>query len=359
MPVSPDDLRMLVDTARDWVAENAPLQAGLRRDPALATSQWKGVAEMGWAAAAVPEALGGADFGFTGLGALLGAIGRELADIPLLSTGIFAAMVARHGSASMHQTLLPALLGGEKLGALALGEGAHHASTTTTTAERTGDGWKLTGRKSWVHAGATADVLLVSAQGEAPMLFVVDAKLVQREGISSVDGRSFAHIILDNVSVPEDALLSDVPATVNHVVNLARAGLAAEMVGACEKSIEITVDYLKTREQFGRQIGTFQALQHRSAQMLVDLELARSCVEAALVAADADGPELEELATLAKYMAGAAIHLASSEMVQLHGGIGMTSEHVAGNYLKWARVSEALFGGQALLADQYATIRGF
>lgn len=360
MSISADDLKMLTETARGWMSANAPARAGLRRDPALACAQWRAVADMGWVAAAVPETQGGAGFGYAGLGALLTEIGREIADIPLLASGLCAAIVARAGSEAARRDRLPGLLSGELRGAIAIGEGAHHAGGLATVARRGADGWTLSGHKSWVQGGAQADMLLVAARGdEGAMLFLVDGAAVTHEPIESVDGRAFAHIVLDDVAVGDDALVTGGEDMVAHATALARIGMAAELAGACERAIEITVEYLRTREQFGRKIGSFQGLQHRAAQMLVELELARSCVEAALTAADEGRPELEELAVLAKYMAGEAIHLASNEMVQLHGGIGMTSEHVAGNYLKWARVSETLLGGGAVLADHYATLRGY
>lgn len=358
MSVTAEELKMLADTARDWVSDHAPARSGLGRDPALGVSQWRGVAEMGWAGAAVPEEAGGAGFGFVGLGALLGEVGREIADIPLLASGLIAALVARFGSDEARREMLPRLLSGETRGALAIGEGAHHGAALSTHATRVEGGWVLNGRKSWVQGAAHADVLLVAAMGDGPMLFLVPGQAVRHEAIDSVDGRAFGHVMLEGVTVTEDALLAGCD-LVARATDLARIGLAAEMVGACERAIEITVDYIKTREQFGRKIASFQALQHRAALMLVDLELARSSVQAALVAADEDRSELEELAILAKYMAGEAIHLVSSEMVQFHGGIGMTSEHVAGQYLKWARVSEALLGGNAALAERYATIKGY
>ena len=359
MAVSTEDLQMLSDTARDWMGENAAARAGLGRDPTAGPAQWRSVADMGWTGAAVPEEAGGAGFGFTGLGALLGEIGREIADIPLGSSGIAAALVARFGSAAARADLLPRLVSGEARAAIAIGEGAHHGGTLAAHATRGDGGWVLKGRKSWVQGAAGADVVLVAAQGDGPMLFLVDGGAVAHAAIDSVDGRAFSHLTLDNVTVTEDALLGGNADTVAYATSLLRVGLAAEMVGAGERALEITVDYLKTREQFGRKIGSFQALQHRAAQMLVDLELARSCVQAALVAADEDRADLKELAILAKYMAGEAMHLISTEMVQMHGGIGMTSEHVAGNYMKWARVSETLLGGSAMLAERYATIKGY
>jgi alkylation response protein AidB-like acyl-CoA dehydrogenase len=139
----------------------------------------------------------------------------------------------------------------------------------------------------------------------------------------------------------------------------ARAGLAAEMLGCATQAFETTLDYLKTRVQFGQVIGAFQALQHRAAKMFTELELARSCVEAALTAIDDDSPEVPELVSLAKAKMGDTLHLVSNEMVQVHGGIGMTDAHDAGLYLKRARAAEAAFGGQAFHRDRYARLQGF
>ena len=139
----------------------------------------------------------------------------------------------------------------------------------------------------------------------------------------------------------------------------ARAGLAAEMLGQAVQSFEVTLDYLKTREQFGQKIGAFQALQHRAAKMFTDLELARSCVEAALVGMDRDANDVAQLASLAKAKAGDLVHLVSNEMVQMHGGIGMTDAHDAGLYLKRARAQEATYGGASFHRDRYATLLGY
>jgi alkylation response protein AidB-like acyl-CoA dehydrogenase len=125
------------------------------------------------------------------------------------------------------------------------------------------------------------------------------------------------------------------------------------------QAFETTLDYLKTRVQFGQVIGSFQALQHRAAKMFTDLELARSCVEAALTAIDNDSPDVPELVSLAKAKVGDTLHLVSNEMVQMHGGIGMTDAHDAGLYLKRARATEATFGNQAYHRDRYARIQGY
>ena len=143
------------------------------------------------------------------------------------------------------------------------------------------------------------------------------------------------------------------------MLDRARAGLSAEMLGSANQAFETTLDYLKTRVQFGQVIGSFQALQHRAAKMFTDLELARSCVEAALTAIDRGANDVPQLASLAKARAGDVCHLVSNEMVQMHGGIGMTDAHDAGLYLKRARVQERTFGGQSFHRDRYARLQGY
>jgi len=178
-------------------------------------------------------------------------------------------------------------------------------------------------------------------------------------GLSSPSGAS--QITFDGVKLGAEAVLGEVGKGWNVLeptLDRAYAGLAAEMLGTATAAFEITLDYLKTRSQFGQLIGTFQALQHRAAKWFTDLETTRSCVEAALEAADA-GADTRALASLAKAKASEVLHLASNEMVQMHGGIGMTDAHDSGLYMKRARVAEALFGGAAFHRDRYARLNGF
>jgi alkylation response protein AidB-like acyl-CoA dehydrogenase len=213
--------------------------------------------------------------------------------------------------------------------------------------------------------------LVVSARTAGPeadeggiSLFLVpaDAKGLGRQGLKLADSRGAANLTFDAVEVGADALLGgegEGYALLEKVLDRARAGLAAEMLGSALQAFETTLDYLKTRVQFGQVIGSFQALQHRAAKMFTDLELSRSCVEAALAAIDADAPDTPELVSLAKAKIGDTLHLVSNEMVQMHGGIGMTDAHDAGLYLKRARAQEATFGGQAWHRDRYARLQGF
>jgi alkylation response protein AidB-like acyl-CoA dehydrogenase len=174
--------------------------------------------------------------------------------------------------------------------------------------------------------------------------------------LSLADSRGAANIEFKGAAAEP---LSGGAELIDKVLDRARAGVAAEMLGSALQAFETTLDYLKVRVQFGQVIGSFQALQHRAAKMFTDLELSRSAVEAALAAIDADSPDVPELVSLAKAKMGDTFHLVSNEMVQMHGGIGMTDAHDAGFYLKRARAAEAAFGNQAFHRDRYAKIQGY
>jgi alkylation response protein AidB-like acyl-CoA dehydrogenase len=177
-----------------------------------------------------------------------------------------------------------------------------------------------------------------------------------------VDSRNAAIIRLQGVEVSEDAVLGRVDEgaeLLDPVLDRARAGLAAEMLGTAAEAFERTLQYLKDRKQFGVAIGSFQALKHRAAVMFAEVELARSAVLAALAALDAHAADAAELASLAKAKAGDALFLVSNEAIQLHGGIGMTDEHEIGFFLKRARVAQASFGDSAFHRDRYARLRGY
>jgi alkylation response protein AidB-like acyl-CoA dehydrogenase len=229
----------------------------------------------------------------------------------------------------------------------------------------------LNGHKTFVLDGATADLVIVAARTSGAAsdkngvtLFLVEgtAPGLTRERLRMIDSRGLANLTFDSVQVGPDAVLGPADkgmGVLESILDRARAGLAAEMLGHAVQSFETTLDYLKIRVQFGQPIGTFQALQHRAAKMFTDLELARSCVEAALQAVDRDAADVPQLASLAKSKVGDVVHLVSNEMVQMHGGIGMTDAHDAGLYLKRARVQEATFGTGSYHRDRYAALLGF
>ena len=362
MAVLSEEQSMLRDAAKSWVQEKSPVTAFRKmRDSGAElgydAAAWNEMAEMGWAGVIVPEAYGGSEFGYLGLGLILEELGRTLTASPLLSSGLAAASaLILGGSDAQKSEWLPKIAEGTAVGALAIDEGPHH---NPAKVEATVSGGKLTGKKTFVLEGMAANVLIVSAKGpDGVGLFLVkgDDAGVSRTRLHLADSRGAANIEFKGAAAEP---LSGGAELIDKVLDRARAGVAAEMLGSALQAFETTLDYLKVRVQFGQVIGSFQALQHRAAKMFTDLELSRSAVEAALAAIDADSPDVPELVSLAKAKMGDTFHLVSNEMVQMHGGIGMTDAHDAGFYLKRARAAEAAFGNQAFHRDRYARIQGY
>lgn len=373
-----DDQTMVRDSADAFFAGEAPV-AELRRlrDGADATGfdrgLWAKMAAMGFAGVLVPEAHGGAGFGHVAAGLVQEAIGRNLSLSPLLSTAILAATaLVRGGSPEQQAHYLPQIARGERLFALAADESSRHApSHVTTRAEASGNGFKLNGVKGFVLDGHVADTLIVAARTAGGdddtagiTLFLVDATaagvVVHRR--SMVDSRNAARITLADVQVDGADVLGQVGegwAILDRVLDAGRAALAAEMLGVAGESFRQTVDYLKTREQFGVRIGSFQALQHRAAHLFCEVELARSATLRALVALDADEERVPLFASLAKAKAGEVAKLATDEGVQMHGGIGMTDDVDIGFFMKRARAARETFGDLAFHGDRLATLMGY
>lgn len=382
MAVLTEEQTMLRDAAKGWTTDSAPVGAlrKLRDAPSAKSfdpAAWAEMGQMGWAGVIVPEEYSGSAFGYLGLGLVLEETGRNLVASPLLSTALIAASALNLGGAQAQKAAwLEKIALGEAVATLAVDEGAHHApARTALAATKSGDGFTLTGTKTFVIDGEAADLLIVAARtsGKAGdtdglTLFLVpgDAPGVTRTHLALADSRGAARIAFETVSVSADAVLGEVDkgwAVLEPTLDRAYAGLAAEMLGTANAAFDITLDYLKTRTQFGQVIGTFQGLQHRAAKLFTDLETTRSCVEAALEAIDAHDAngtgDTRALASLAKAKACEVLHLATNEMVQMHGGIGMTDAHDSGLYMKRARVAEALFGGAAFHRDRYARLQGF
>jgi alkylation response protein AidB-like acyl-CoA dehydrogenase len=375
MAVLSEEQTMLRDAAKSWVGEKSPVTAFRKmRDSGNADgfdrAAWAEMAEMGWAGILIPEEFGGSGLGYLTLGLVLEETGRTLTASPLVSTALTATTaILLGGNDAQKKAWLPKIAEGKTIATLAVDEGAHHApAKIALKAAKSGSGWTLSGKKGFVLDGGVADLMIVAARtggksGDASgiTLFLVDgnAKGFSRQKLKSVDSRGVANLSFDNVEVGADAVLGSVDqgyAILEATLDRARAGLAAEMLGSATQAFETTLDYLKTRVQFGQVIGTFQSLQHRAAKMYTDLELTRSCVEAALSAIDNNSNDVPQLASLAKAKANEVYHLVSNEMVQMHGGIGMTDAHDAGLYIKRARAAEATFGSAAYHRDRYASL---
>lgn len=362
MAVLTEEQSMLKDAAKSWVQEKSPVSAFRKmRDSGVElgydAAAWNEMAEMGWAGVIIPEEYGGSNFGYLSLGLVLEELGRTLTASPLIASGLGAASaLVLGGSDAQKSEWLPKIAEGAVVGALAVDEGPHHNPEKVETTFKDG---KITGKKTFVLEGYGADLLVVTAKGPDGVGFYLvkgDDAGVKKQRLQLADSRGAANIEF-NAAAAEP--LFGGYATVEKTLDRVRAGLAAEMLGAATQAFETTLEYLKTRVQFGQVIGSFQALQHRAAKMFTDLELSRSTVEAALSAIDNDSPDTAELVSLAKAKMGDTYHLVSNEMVQMHGGIGMTDEHDAGFYMKHARVAEAAFGSASYHRDRYARLQGY
>jgi len=373
-----NEQQMLRESARGFLAERAPV-AHLRKlrdtrdETGFSRELWRGFAEMGWAGVLIPEELGGVGLGYVEAGVLLEEMGRTLAPSPFFSTAVVAASaIGLAGSEQHKRQHLPQIAAGKIVAAPAIDEGAKHKpSHIALAARRHANGFRLNGTKTFVVDGHVADLLIVAARtagGEddrnGVTLFLIDANApgVRRELTIMVDSRNAARLAFENVDVTADAVLGEVDEgapLLERVLSVGRAGLAAELVGAGGEAFDRTVVYLKERRQFGRPIGEFQALQHRAAQVYVDIEMARSAVLKALQTLDQNIDGAGAIAALAKAKAGQAAKLAAQEAVQMHGGMGMTDELDIGLFLKRIRVAQELFGDAQFQADRLARMRGY
>jgi acyl-CoA dehydrogenase len=373
-----EEQRLLQDTAREFLDSNAPVEAlrKLRdqRDPlGYAPDLWRQMAELGWASIILPEQYGGLEFGFLGLGVVLEEAGRTLAASPLFASAVVgASAILLGGNEQQKEALLPAIAGGELTIALALEESHHHRPTQIrSTVMKEGDGFVVSGEKTFVLDGHSADKLIVVARSAGAerdsaglTLLLVDR---EAEGVSvqrtlMADSRNAANIRFDNVQVAADALIGEAGRAwpvLEQVLDRGRVAMAAEMMGLALEAFERTVAYLKEREQFGAPIGSFQALQHRAAQMQAEIELCRSVLLQALTAVDETPEQLPILASLAKTRLNELVKLVTNEAVQMHGGIGVTDELEIGFFLKRARVAIQIFGDSGFHKDRYATLCGY
>lgn len=373
-----EEQQILQQTAQEFIAANAPLTQ-LRKlrdsndDLGFSRELWKEMAQLGWVGLAEEEIYGGSGLGAAELGILFEECGRTLAATPMLSTAVLGAgCIRRGGSSEVKSAILPAVAAGDKLLALALDEGPRFSPySIETTATAADDGYKVTGRKAFVLDGHAADHLVVVARTsgvtrdrDGLTLFLVDQEAagltVQRTAM--IDTRNAAIVELADVAVPAARVLGEVGQgadILDLVLETATACLCAEMLGAMSHSFDTTVSYLKTREQFGVKIGSFQGLKHRAAHMFAELELARSISLEVLRAIDENGNDVPTLVSVAKARCSDAANLLSREMLQMHGGIGMTDEADIGFFLKRAQVTEQTLGNGDYHRDRFASLQGY
>ncbi|MEM1114599.1 MAG: acyl-CoA dehydrogenase [Pseudomonadota bacterium] len=373
-----EEQRLLQDTAREFLASHAPVEAlrklrDSRDSLGYAPALWQQMAEMGWASIILPEAYGGLEFGFLGLGVVMEESGRTLTASPLFASAVVgASAILLGGSETQKEALLPAVASGELTLALALEESNHHRpSHIETAATPTDGGYLINGRKSFVLDGHSADKLIVvtrtggdigSQSGLTLFLVDRDAPGVSCQRTIMADSRNAAIVELKQVQVDAEAVIGSVDdgwQVLEPTLDRARVAVAAEMMGLALEAFERTVAYLKEREQFGVKIGSFQALQHRAAIMQSELELSRSVLLQALSAVDDSPDQLPLLASLAKTRLNDVVKLVTNEAVQMHGGIGVTDEFEIGFFLKRARVAMQIFGDSGYHKDRYASLCGY
>ena len=373
-----EEEQFLKDTAKNFAEERCPIShfRSLRdsNDSNLWDKDiWKEMTALGWPGILIPEEYGGSNFGITGISVILEECAKTLTPSPLFATGVLGAFsITNFANDDQKQDYLPKITDGDLTTALAIDESSHHnPADTEMVAKKDGKKFVLNGKKTFVIDGASADLLIVLARtsgnkGESSglTLFLIDSNNtgIERIKLDMADSRNYANINFNNVEVSAKNILGDEETggeTVENILDIGRIAIASEMLGNAEAAFETTLDYLKQRKQFGVLIGSFQALQHRAAEMFCELELTKSSVMAAMKAADEGSNELQRLSSLSKTMAGETLHLVSNEAVQMHGGIGVTDEYDIGFFLKRARVAEQIFGSAKFHTERYANISGF
>jgi len=356
-----EDQRLLKDSVDRLILDHYQFEQRKKyiREPAgYSTTMWDQITEMGLLGLPFEETLGGFGGGAVETAIVMDAFGRGLVLEPYFATVILGGgLLRRTASASMLGALAPKVSAGKLKLAFAHVErhSRYDLGDVSTTARKDGSGYVLDGAKSVVIHGDTADRIFVTARVSGDRrsrggvgLFLIDPASpgVVRRGYPTQDGQRAAEITLTNVRVGADDLLSDnaLP-MIEHVIDEAIAALCAEAVGAMQSMQDLTLEYLKTRKQFGRPIGSFQVLQHRSVDMLVAVEQARSMAMFAAVMASEENPiERRKAISAAKVQIGRSARHVGQEAIQLHGGIGMTNEYAAGHYFKRVTMIDQLYG---------------
>ena len=373
-----EEQQSLKDIASEFLQSNAPVThfreiRDTQNELGYDESLWMEMVNLGWSGILIPEEYGGFDFGMVGMGSILEEAGKTLTPSPLFSTGVLgASLLTLGGNDSQKQTYLPQIVDGTLTTALALEESNRHSPySIDTQAKKNGDQFIISGCKNFVIDGHSSNLLIVAARTEGSVndesgitLFLVnsDNQGVEITKTSMVDSRNAANIKFSDVTVSSDNILGEEnngASLLEVVLDRAQIAISAEMLGNASQAFNLTLEYLKERKQFGAVIGTFQALQHRAAEMYSELELTKSSVIAACNAVDENSNDLRRMASLAKFKSGETNHLITNEAVQMHGGVGVTDEYDVGLFMKRARVTEQIFGNSEYHIERYATLSDY
>ena len=360
-----EDQVALQSVLREFLTDRSPeaaVRAQLEDTAGYDRDLWDLMAgQLGVCGMAIPEEYGGAGFSFFELGLVLEELGRSLTVSPFFASCVMAAqLLLAVDDESARKDYLPGIAAGSLIASVALAEdsGSWRPEDVTTRAEERDGAWRLTGHKSYVLDGAVAGLLLVIAwTDDGAAVFAVDATAegLAREPLPTMDQtRKQARVTFDGTPARLLGTVAGAEAAIATMLDRSAIALAADALGGTGKVLEMSVEYAKIREQFGRPIGSFQAIKHKCASMLVDLESSRSAVYYALWAVSAGAPDERTVAPLVKaYCVDTYLH-AAGENIQIHGGIGFTWEHPAHLYLKRAKSSQVLLGDSDFHRQQLA-----
>ncbi len=369
-----EEQSMLQESAREFLQKKTPVShVRTLRDQGsengYSEAVWQEMSAMGWPAMIIPEIFGGLDFGYTGMGVVLQETGRSLTPSPLFSSGMVAASAfILFGNEEQKALYLPAIASGEMKFSLAWDETQRYQPQQIhCEAKASEQGFHLTGNKLGVIDGMGASHFLVATQTagqEGVSLFIVaaDAKRLIRNASRALDTHVLAELQLQDVALDKAAQLGGQSYSLealDRLLDIARIGQCAELLGLASEAFERTLVYLRERKQFGVPIGSFQALQHRAALLYSELELCKSLVLSALQDLDEGQADLAETASLCKSKLSEIAMLATAEGIQMHGGIGMTDEFEIGFFYKRARILETLLGDRHYHLDRFAQQRGY
>ena len=373
-----EDQAMLAETASQFMAEEGAIAKQLRhwRDrnckDGFGHALWKEMAELGFTGILVSEEDGGLGMGHVEAGIVLEEIGRNLTPSPFLTSSVLAATALGEASEELRGRYLPGLVAGDSVFAVAIDEGVkHRPERIACKAEKSGNGFKLSGKKDFVVQGASSDMIIVAARTSGSdadedgiTLFAVpkDAAGMSHDAVRLVDSSMATHTTFDNVELDGGAVIGEVDGgreVLNKILNAGRVGSAAEGVGVARGAMDMTVDYLKQRKQFGKLIGEFQALQHRAAHLYSEVEIARAAVIKAQQLLDGGSEKADLMVSVAKAKVAKTAGLAVREGVQMHGGIGMTDEYDIGLYMKRDRALQEFLGDAYYHTNRVAELSGY
>ena len=357
-----EELRKTVRAFLDAKSAETDVRALMETTDGYDAAVWSQMGEqMGLQGLAIPEEYGGSGYSFVELGIVLEEMGRSLLCAPYYSTVVLAAnTLLLSGDEAAKKAYLPGIAAGTTIATLAYTEpsGKWDESGITATASGSGSDFKITGTKSFVLDGHTAGLIIVAAKtGKGTSLFAVEGNAagLTRTALSTMDQtRKQAKLELKDTPGKLIGTEGQGWSVLHKVLDLAAVGLAAEQVGGAQKVLDMAVEYAKVRVQFGRPIGSFQAIKHKCADMLLEVESAKSAAYYGMWCAAEMNEELPSVASLAKAYCSEAYFHATAENIQIHGGIGFTWEHPAHLYFKRAKSSELLFGDPTYHREQLA-----